>query len=487
VADCGSLVNNVEVSASNEPEANIGLDNEAEATITVECPGLNLTKAADSGPIDAGEEASFTIHLWNAGPGDAFNVELHDDLPPGLNWDFEIVSGDAAAEDCNIASSQVLGSDSQMSIDCEFGTLGVTDMAAGIVIRVFADTDRTDCVLLTNNVEASGSNTGLPLMRSASIDVKCPTIALEKENDAVGSVLPGTEVTYTLTLTVNDGPAKDVTVIDVLPVGLGDPTDISDGGLFDPSTRTITWELGDLNDGTYELAYHAMVADDVEHGAELVNAAAATSTNSQCPDVETLGPECEDDSTVIVRVPTLVIDKVADAEVITITGPNNALVATPSVVTWTLTYTLANGPVTSAVITDEVPAGFEFLDASDGGQLVAGVVTWTFPSLSESGSVTFRTTVDAETISRVAPTVNVAVIDSDETAPDDGQDSVTVVVEPPPQGGNPTPEPSVPDTAVGIAPTGQPITVPVELLAVVFLGSLSAMALANVKARSRRR
>ena len=121
------------------------------------------------------------------------------------------------------------------------------------------------------------------------------------------------------------------------------------------------------------------------------------------------------------------------------------------------------------------------------GTSSAGVVTWTFPTLTESGSVTFRTTVDPETISRVAPTVNVAMIDSDETAPDDGEDSVTVGVEPPPQGGNPTPEPSVPDTAAGIAPNGQPITVPVELLAVVFLGSLGAMALANVKARSRRR
>ena len=486
-ADCGSLVNNVEVSASNEPTSKIGPDNEAEATITVECPGLNLTKTADSGPIDAGEEASFTIHLWNAGPGDAFDVELHDDLPPGLTWDFEIVSGDAVEGDCNIASSQVLDSDEQMSIDCEFGTLGVTDMADGIVIRVFADTDRTDCTSLTNNVEASGSNTGLPLMRSASIDVKCPTITLEKENDAVGSVLPGTEVTYTLTLAVDEGPANDVTVIDVLPVGLEDPTDVSDGGLFDVSTRTITWELGDLSDGTYELTYNATVTDDVEHGAELVNAAAATSTNSQCPDLETLGPECEDDSTVIVRVPTLVIDKVADTEVITITGPNDDLVASPSVVTWTLTYTLTNGPVTNAVITDEVPAGFEFLDASDGGKLVDGVVTWTFPTLTESGSVTFRTTVDPETISRVAPTVNIAVIDSNETAPDDGQDSVTVVVEPPPKGGTPTPKPSVPDTAVGIAPNGQPITVPVELLGFVFLGSLGAMALANVRARSRRR
>ena len=294
-------------------------------------------------------------------------------------------------------------------------------------------------------------------------------------------------MTYTLTLTVTDGPAEDVMVVDLLPEGLDDPTNISDGGDFEPLTRTITWDLGDLATGEYVLTYDAVVADDVENGEELVNAAAATSPNSQCPDLETLEPECEDDSTVIPRVPTLVIDKVADTEFITITGPNDALVATPSVVTWTLTYTLANGPVTNAVITDEVPVGFEFLDASDGGHLVAGVVTWTFPMLTESGSVTFRTTVDPETISRVAPTVNVAVIDSDETAPDDGEDSVTVGVEPPPQGGNPTPEPSVPDTATGIAPNGQPITVPVELLAVVFLGSLGAMALANVKARSRRR
>ena len=353
-ADCGSLINNVEVSASNEPAANIGPDNEAEATIIVECPGLNIVKTADADEVVAGEEASFTITVWNAGPGTAFGVELHDDLPAGLPWDVEVLQGTA---DCNIASSLALGSDEQRSIDCDLGDLAPSSMEDGVVIRVFAETDQDDCGLIENTAFADASN-----------------------DDEVSS------------------------------------TD-------------------DLN----------------------------------------------------VRCPQLVIDKVADAEVITISGPSDHLVADPSIVTWTLTYTLSNGPVTNAVITDEVPEGFEFLDASDGGLLVDGVVTWTFPTLTGSGSVTFRTTVDPETISRAAPTVNVAVIDSDETAPDDGQDSVTVVVEPPPQGGNPTPKPSVPDTAVGIAPNGQPITVPVELLAVVFLGSLGAMALANVKARSRRR
>ena len=330
----------------------------ASDTIVIECPGLNLTKTADSTPIVAGEEASFTIHLWNTGPGDAFDVELHDDLPPGLTWDFEIVQNPASEENCSVASSIVLGGVSQMTIDCEFGTLGVTDMAGGIIIRVFATTDETACGELVNNVNASGSNLGEPLTASASILVRCPT---------------------------------------------------------------------------------------------------------------------------------LVIEKVADTEVITISGPANAPVANPSIVTWTLTYTLTDGPVTNAVITDEVPEGFVFLDASDGGVLANGVVTWTFPTLTTSGSVTFRTTVDPETISRTAPTVNVAVIDSDETEPDEGQDSVRVVVTPPPLGGTPTPKPSVPDTAVGLGPNGEPITVPLELLVAFFIGSLGALALANVKARRSQR
>ena len=68
---------------------------------------------------------------------------------------------------------------------------------------------------------------------------------------------------------------------------------------------------------------------------------------------------------------TLVIDKVADAEVIEIADD----VATPSIVTWTLTYTLTNGPVHNAVIEDDVPAGFTFLDATDGGTEAGGTVT----------------------------------------------------------------------------------------------------------------
>ena len=354
-ADCDLLENLAEASASNEDDADLE-NNSDDASILVECPGLNVVKTADDDVIVAGEEASFTITVWNAlePGGTALGVTLHDDLPAGLAWDLEVLQGTA---ECMIASSLIDGGVEHRSIDCELGDLAPSTMEDGVIIRVFAQTDQDDCGLMENTAFADATND-----------------------------------------------------------------------------------------------------DIVTSDAELT-----------------------------VRCPELVIDKVADAEVITISGPTDALVADPSIVTWTLTYTLTDGPVTNAVITDEIPVGFEFLDASDGGTLVDGSVTWMFEELTESGSVTFRTTVDPETISRTGPTVNTAVIDSDETAPDEGEDSVTVVVEPPPLGGNPTPEPSVPDTAVALGLNGEPITVPVELLAVFYLGSLGALALANARARSHRR
>ena len=354
-ADCTAAIANT---ASITSTADVDLSNNQDsASIVVECPGLNLVKSATTGEVVAGQVARFEIRVWNAGPGDALSATVHDDLPAGLSWNVQLQSPDGD-DNCTVASSTTPGGATQMSFDCTFGTLPVTNMAGGKLIVVTATTDNTDCGVLNNTASADASNHGAPLTSSASITVRCPT---------------------------------------------------------------------------------------------------------------------------------LVVDKVASTETITISGPANALVATPSVVTWTLSYTLTNGPVTGAVITDQVPTGFTFLDAANGGTFASGTVTWNLGTLTTSGSVTFRTTVNPATISRTGPTVNTAIIDSNETAPDNGQDSVTVTVEAPPLGGTPTPRPPLPNTATGIGSGGAPVTVPVELLVVFFIGSLGALALANVRASSRRR
>ena len=90
------------------------------------------------------------------------------------------------------------------------------------------------------------------------------------------------------------------------------------------------------------------------------------------------------------------------------------------------------------------------------------------------------TTVDPDA-PEVDPIVNVATIDSNETEPDDGEDSIIVTSESE-LGGNPTPKPSVPNTAVVFGPAGEPVSIPVELLAFILLiGSLGTLAYANVR------
>jgi len=314
-------------------------------------------------------------------------------------------------------------------------------------------------------------------------------VAIEKVNDQPDPVLPGTVVSYTLTVTVSDGPAKDVVVTDVLPLGLDAPTSISDGGTYAGGTRTITWDLGDLADGSHELTYQAAVGAGAAHGDQLVNVAVVTSDNSQCPDAESVADECTDDSTVVVRVPSLVIDKAADTDVVhfVFNEDGDLLSATPEQVTWTLTYTLANGPVTDAVITDPLPEYLEFVSASDGGVYddATRTLSWELGTLTESGSVTFVTTVDPGA-PETGPIVNVATIVSSETPEDDGEDSILITSESV-QAGTSTPKPSVPDTALVPGLDGQPLSIPVELMVFAFLVSLGALAFANVRAVRRRR
>ena len=436
----------------------VGFGDDIVCTITNTRVTVGFDKANDLGD-NATVEPGETIHyelIVTVNDGMATGVEVTDTLPDGLTY-----VADSALPS---AGFSINGQNLKWTRD---------SLAEGVYKFEYD---------ATVDADASGSLTNLGCVDADQNDelvcdettVLVQNIVVNKTNGTSGAVVPGTVVDFTLTLDVTNGPIDDVVIEDQLPAGIGNATDISDGGIYDSTANTITWTLEDVVDNE-TLTYKATVTATASGAQTNV----ATITEGPC-----VGDGCDDDSTVTVRIPTLVIDKVASTETITISGPANALVATPSVVTWTLSYTLTSGPVTGVVITDVVPAGFTFLDAANGGTFAAGTVTWNLGTVTSSGSVSFRTTVNTATISRTAPTVNTAIIDSNETAPDNGQDSVTVTVVPPPLGGTPTP---LPNTATGIGVNGAPVNVPVELLVAFFIGSLGALALANVRASSRRR
>jgi fimbrial isopeptide formation D2 family protein len=461
--DASGTLTNLACIDADELDAELCDDSSVEVTP----PSMTIVKVNSAeAPVARGSIVSYTLTV-SVSDGPISNVEVNDTLPAGLTY---VVGSADPATGFSVAGQELTWTiDSLDSGMHEFTYDALVDDDAAIGVALV----NTGCVTSDDDAED-----GL-ICDDSEIEVMPSTVDFDKTSSHEGEfVLRGETIDYTLTVTVTDGPIHNAVVTDSLPDGLTYVDGSADPATgFDADGQDLTWTLGTLDSGTYEFTYSATVDSDAT--GELPNLA--------CVDADETDSLICDQTTVEVRVPTLVIDKSASTDTITISGPNDDLVADPEIVTWTLTWTLTDGPVTNATISDEIPAGFEFLDASDGGLLVDGEVVWTFPTLSESGSVTFRTTVDPETISRVAPTVNVAIIDSDETEPDEGEDSVAVVVEPPPLGGTPTPRPSLPNTAAGFGINGEPVTVPVELLVAFFVGSLGALALANAKARSRRR
>src|SRR5439155_890320 len=102
-ASCAVVNNTGHTTTTNDGSA------EASSAVTVQRPDVHVLKTADSGTINAGEVAAFTIVVSNDGIGTAKNVTLHDPLPSGVNWTIN-----PAVAGCAIVSN---------TLDCSFATL----------------------------------------------------------------------------------------------------------------------------------------------------------------------------------------------------------------------------------------------------------------------------------------------------------------------------------------------------------------------------
>ena len=130
-------------------------------------------------------------------------------------------------------------------------------------------------------------------------------------------------------------------------------------------------------------------------------------------------------------VPTLTIEKSNNAPIV----DDNPTAEDGDTVTFTLAYTVNDGPVDNATITDVIPAGLTYVSgtaSSDATFTFAGydsatrTLSWTAASVSTSGSVTYQATVDEGAAELDQPLVNVATIDSDDTEPDSDESDVFV-------------------------------------------------------------
>jgi uncharacterized repeat protein (TIGR01451 family) len=209
-ASCATYMNTASVGVTNEnggPFTSI-------ASTTVQCPGLHITKTADTTPVSTGTSIGFTVTVSNAGPGTATSVTLNDPLPAGSGVDWTISPAYAGPGSCSIigsVGSQVLG--------CSFG-----DMANGASIPIHISSVTTAASAGTYPNTATASATNAPSVNaSATIVVLAPNVQVLKtaDNDTVSA---GSAIGFTVTITnpgtsTTTGTATNVSLTDPLPAG----------------------------------------------------------------------------------------------------------------------------------------------------------------------------------------------------------------------------------------------------------------------------
>jgi len=223
---------------------------------------------------------------------------------------------------------------------------------------------------VTNIAVASTIFQGQPVISNeaeATVYVDQADLSIMKSvNDMHPNV--GDEITYTLSV-LNEGPnpASGVDIVDVIPDGLDDIGNISEGGVYDPFTRTITWS-GFTLIRPVEFTYTAVVQGPYE-GISFGNYAEVTASDQFDPDStpDNQSTDEDDDDTLVI------IPRVADVfgYKLQISEPNNLPVPNggtqlyneqDSVISGTQIYyliTIGNlGPDTAmqVLITDDFPA-----------------------------------------------------------------------------------------------------------------------------------
>jgi fimbrial isopeptide formation D2 family protein/uncharacterized repeat protein (TIGR01451 family) len=247
---------------------------------------------------------------------------------------------------------------------------------------------------------------------SSSVTVDCPDLLVVKEGN--GPLVNGQLATFTITVqNLGPGVAYDATLEDQLPAGswtLGGP-DAADCEI--DGSNLLTCEFGDID------------APGVEADSVRVITVSKTTTTDDCgtiPNEVTVGASNEaeadtdnntSDATIDVRCPDVDLEKDADDD----------LVEPGQVVTYTIDVAVVNGPVTNAVVTDELPAGQTYVDgsASPAPSSVSPdgkTITWTFPSLPSgdpAATITYDVTIDADASGD--PQENTAEVCVDEDTP----------------------------------------------------------------------
>jgi uncharacterized repeat protein (TIGR01451 family) len=362
----------IAANASPTPDPNPGNNdgsNPAARVTTVVGPAPDAdVVATKTGPAaaTAGQNIGYTITVTNNGPSAATGVVATDTLPAGVTFVSASAGGSLAGNVVTWPTLPSLANGATATF-----TVTIRAATAGTYVDIAAATGSSPDPNLANNRAVATT-----LVPAASITAD---VATTKTGPA--TVAPGGTLVYTIQVT-NSGPdaAAVVVVTDTLPIGV---TFVSATGSPSLAGNVLTWPT------IASLASGASVTFSVTVTAP----ASGTLTNIAASTASTTDPNpANNNGSTTSRVVTVVIQPSADLET-TKTGPATAAVG--AAVTYTVTTrNLGPGPAVNVQVIDSVPAGTQFVSATDGGVFANGVVTWpVIASLASGGTITRSVTL----------------------------------------------------------------------------------------------
>ncbi|TWT83493.1 Translocon-associated protein beta (TRAPB) [Planctomycetes bacterium CA13] len=301
VQDTRGETNTAEVTAVDQadldstPGNNVAAeDDQASVAFTTPVADLSLTKTVDQPSPDRGDNVTFTVRVSNVGPDAATDVDVTDQLPPGLQFVSANASAGEYSPDSGLWSISEIAANGQATLVVVASVESAsssTNRAELTDVRQF-DPDSTP----GNNTEDEDDQ-AMVTVTPVVVDI---SVAASVDNDAP---LEGDAIGITVNV-ANAGPANatGVVVRVLIPDGLTLLLSNPESGLYDPATGD--WTVGSVAaESEQRLVLSARVD---ERGVKSIPVQLVATDQFDVDSTPDNNIESEDDETdLIIRAPRL--------------------------------------------------------------------------------------------------------------------------------------------------------------------------------------
>lgn len=379
-------------------------DDQAKVTVVTASSDLELTKSVDDDRPGVGSDVTFTIQVTNAGPDDASDIVVRDQLPHGMTFVSSSLSNgqfDQSTGHWNIPSLAV-GKRASLELTATVDTFGERDNVAEIISSSQFDPDSTP----DNQLDAEDDQDRVTLIPEL-VDLAL-TKVVDDANPNVGDI-----VRYTLALD-NIGPsnATMVEVTDQVPAGLTVTGVESSHGVYDPGSGV--WNVGLVEVGV-QPTLEVMVRVDTPEA--VLNVAEISSVHQ--PDVDSTpgnAEVAEDDYAEVLMTPQR--SDLSLTQSVNIDAPNQNEEILFTIVVQN------DGPdtATNVRVRDLLPEGARFVaSTATSGDYDPVTGVWQFAAVDSGGAQSLQIVA---TVQSKVPLVNHAeVIEADQYDPDSNPDN----------------------------------------------------------------